>query len=106
MVASVNLLEQLRVADRLFYVSPSANSNSAGLSRLASPQGPLAPEDMYSNVNDVSILNDIVNKIEAERDDLEEYRKKLKLYVPGGGKQNQLPNSACPHPRGANDRVR
>ena len=80
MVASVNLLEQLRVVDRLFYVSPSANSNSAGLSRLASPQGPLAPEDMYSNVNDVSILSDIVNKIEAERDDLEEYRKKLKLY--------------------------
>ena len=26
MVASVNLLEQLRVVDRLFYVSPSANS--------------------------------------------------------------------------------
>lgn len=80
LVASVNLLEKLKVVDRLFYVSPSANSNSAGLARLASPQGPLAPEDMYSDVNDTSILSDIVKKIEAERDDLEEYRKKLKLY--------------------------
>ena len=34
MVASVNLLEKLQVVDRLFYVSPSADSNSAGLARL------------------------------------------------------------------------
>ena len=77
LVASVNLLEKLEVVDRLFYVSPSAKSNSAGLARLSKM---LSPEDMYSDVNDVSILTDIVKKIEAERDDLEEYRKKLKLY--------------------------
>ena len=77
MVASVNLLEKLQVVDRLFYVSPSADSNSAGLARLSKI---LSKEDMYSNVNDVSILSDIVKKIEAERDDLENYRKKLKLY--------------------------
>ena len=73
MVASVNLLEKLEVVDRLFYVSPSANSNSAGLARVSKM---LAPEDMYSDVNDVSILTDIVKKIDAERDDLEEYRKR------------------------------
>ncbi len=77
MVASVNLLEKLQAVDRLFYVSPSADSNSASLQRL---KHMLSPEDMYANVNDVSILTDIVNKIEKERDDLEEYRKKLKLY--------------------------
>lgn len=77
MVASVNLLEKLQAVDRLIYVSPSAKSNSAGLSRL---RHMLAPEDMYDDVNNVSILSEIVGKIEQERDDLEEYRRKLKLY--------------------------
>ena len=77
MVASVNLLEKLEAVDRLIYVSPSAKSNSAGLARL---KHMLAPEDMYDNVNDISILSEIVAKIEKERDDLEEYRRKLKQY--------------------------
>jgi len=77
MVASVNLLEKLEAVDRLFYVSPSAKSNSAGLARL---KNMLALEDMYDDVNNVSILTEIVEKVEKERDDLEEYRRKLKLY--------------------------
>lgn len=77
MVASVNLLQQLQVVDRLFYISPSAHSNSASLAQLSKM---LSPEDMYGDVNDVTILSDIVKKIEAERDDLEEYRRRLKLY--------------------------
>ena len=85
MVASVNLLEKLQVVDRLFYVSPSANSNSTALARLSKM---LSPEDMYSNVNDISILTDIVNKIEKERDDYEEYHRKLKLYNEGKRKVN------------------
>ena len=80
MVASVNLLEKLSTVDRLFYVSPSANSNSTALGRLSKM---LSPEDMYSNVNDISILTDIVNKIEKERDDYEEYHRKLKDYKEG-----------------------
>ena len=77
MVASINLLEKLQVVDRLFYVSPSADSNSASLARLGNM---LHKEDMYSNVNDVSILGDIVSKIERERDDYEEYHRRLKKW--------------------------
>ena len=77
MVASVNLLEKLQVIDRLFYVSPSADSNSAGLARLSKM---LSPEDMYSDVQNVGILADIVSKIERERDDYEEYHRKLKRW--------------------------
>ena len=77
MVASVNLLEKLEVVDRLFYVSPSADSNSAGLARLSKM---LSKEDMYSDVNNVSILSDIVSKIERERDEYEEYHRKLKKW--------------------------
>ena len=76
-VASVNLLEKLQVVDRLFYISPSADSNSAMLTRL---KHMLSPEDMYSDVQDVGILKDIVDKIDKERDDLEEYRRRVKLY--------------------------
>ena len=85
MVASVNLLEKLSTVDRLFYVSPSANSNSTALTRLGKM---LSPEDMYSDVNNISILTEIVNKIEKERDDYEEYHRKLKLYNEGKRKVN------------------
>ena len=58
MVASINLLEKLQTVDRLFYVSPSADSNSASLAKLGRM---LHKEDMYSNVNDVSILAGITS---------------------------------------------
>ena len=77
LAASVNLLEKLQVIDRLFYVSPSVDSNSVGLQRLSKM---LNKEDMYSDVNDVSILSDIIFKIERERD---EYMK------------NTIANSNC-----------
>ena len=77
MVASVNLLEKLQVVDRLFYVSPSADSNSAGLARLSKM---LSKEDMYSDVNNIGILSEIVSKIERERDDYEAYHIKLKRW--------------------------
>ena len=77
MVASVNLIEKLQVVDRLFYVSPSAHSNSAGLARLSKI---LSKEDMYANVNDTTILADIISKIERERDDYELYHRKLKRW--------------------------
>jgi hypothetical protein len=76
-VSSVNLLEKLKTVDRLFYVSPSADSNSLMLQRLGKM---LSKEDMYSNVNDVSILQDIVSKIEQERDDYEEHHRRMKEY--------------------------
>ena len=77
MVASINLLEKLHCVDRLFYVSPSADSNSTSLARLGKM---LHKDDMYSNVNDISILAEIVTKIERERDDYEEYHRRLKRW--------------------------
>lgn len=77
MVASVNLIHKLKVVDRLFYVSPSAASNSASLERL---KHILHPEDLYSDVTNVSLLADIVSKIERERDDYEEYHRKMKRW--------------------------
>ena len=76
-VASVNLLEKLAVVDRLFYVSPSADSNSSLLQRLTKM---LAPEDMYSDVQNVGILAEIVAKIERERDEYEDYWRKMKRW--------------------------
>jgi lipoate-protein ligase A len=76
MVSSINLLQHMPV-DRLFYVSPSANSNSGALSKLSKI---LQKEDMYSDINRIELLDDIVKKIEQERDDLEEYHLKLKKW--------------------------
>lgn len=87
MVASLNLIEKMNVIDRMFYISPSAESNSTALARLGSI---LAKEDTYSDVNDVSILGEIVSKIEKERDDYEDYHKRLKEEKHKTNKFNSL----------------
>ena len=76
-VATVNLLEKMHCVDRLMYVSPSADSNKTLLQRLSKM---LAPEDCYSDVQDISLIADIVKKIEKERDDYEEYWRKMKRW--------------------------
>ena len=86
-VATQNFLMKLKCVDRLFYISPSANSNSVLLSRLG---GMLQPNDMYSDVQNVKILDEIVSKIEAERDDLEEYWRKLDAYKRALRKVNSM----------------
>ena len=88
MVASINLLQQMPV-DRLFYVSPSADSNSGALSKLSKM---LQKEDMYSDVNNIALLTDIICKIERERDDYEDYHRKLKKWESAHHKiQSDLP---------------
>ena len=77
MVSTINFIEKFKAIDRLFYVSPSADSNSGALKTLSDI---LEPEDMYSNVNDITLLADIVKKIEAERDDYEQYHKKMEIW--------------------------
>ena len=72
-----SFLEKLECVDRLFLVSPSARSNKQFTDRL---KDMLAEEDTYDNVDDISILDDIVRKVEQERDDLEEYLAKKKKY--------------------------
>jgi len=71
---TVNLLERMPY-DRIICVSPSIHSNKAIMGRLK-----IDPEDIYEDPNDISILDKIKESIEKERDDLEEYREKKKLY--------------------------
>ena len=76
-VITTNLIEQLKVVDRLILVSPSAASNKALNDRL---ERILAKEDMFDNPNDISVLDRIVGIVEKERDDYEEYWEKRRKY--------------------------
>ena len=76
-VITTNLIEQLKVVDRLILVSPSAASNKALNDRL---KRILASEDMFDNPNDISVLDKIVGIVEKERDDYEEYWDKRCKY--------------------------
>ena len=70
-------LEKLDVIDRLIVVSPSALSNKALLDRLKKM---LKPEDIHSDVNDITVIDRIIASVDKERDDLEEYLEKKKRY--------------------------
>ena len=78
-VAVTNLLEKLQAVDRLIIVSPSIQSNKVLTDRL---KGMIVDKtDLYGDVDDVSVLDDIIRKIEKERDDFEEYHDKIKKYA-------------------------
>ena len=47
-ILTLNFIEQLKVVDRLFIVSPSASSNRALLDRLGNM---ISEEDIYTDVN-------------------------------------------------------
>ena len=70
----VNLMESMPY-DRVIVVSPSIKSNKALMSRLK-----IDPEDIYENPDDITILDEIKQKIEQERDDLEKYEVDKKKY--------------------------
>ena len=76
-VITTNLIEQLQVVDRLILVSPSAASNKALNDRLRKI---LAPEDIFTDPNDISVLDRIVDIVEKERDDYEEYWEKKRKF--------------------------
>ena len=76
-VITTNLIEQLKVVDRLILVSPSAASNKALNDRLTRF---LSPEDMFDNPNDVGVLDKVVAIVEKERDDYEAYWEKRRKY--------------------------
>ena len=72
---TVNLMERMPY-DRILVVSPSIKSNKVLMSRLK-----IDPEDIYENPDDISVLDDIKLKIEAERDELEKYWENKKKYT-------------------------
>lgn len=73
-LSCVCLLEKMKY-DRIFVVSPSVKSNKEYMDRLN-----LSIDDIEDDVDDITCIDRILAKIELERDDLEEYRSKLKTY--------------------------
>ena len=76
-VITAALIERLKVVDRLICVSPSASSNKVLLDRF---KNILAPEDIFKDVSDINVHDKVIAIVEEERDLLEEYRTKLKLW--------------------------
>lgn len=76
-VLTASFIEQLHCVDRLMVVSPSALSNKVLLDRFKQI---LAPEDIFSDVNDITVIDQIIERVEAERDDYERYHAELKRY--------------------------
>ena len=71
-------IEHMKVVDRLILLSPSAASNKALNDRLRSI---LAPEDIFTDPNDVGVLDRIVAIVEQERDDYEIYHANRKKHA-------------------------
>ena len=70
----VELIDRMKY-DKIFLISPTLCSNYEMLSRLN-----IEEENIFQDPNDISILDEIVERIQEEADILEEYRRKLKLY--------------------------
>jgi len=70
----INLMERMPY-DRIFVISPSIKSNRALLSRLK-----LDEDDIYEDPDEIGCLDEIKEKIERERDDLEKYWEDKKKY--------------------------
>ena len=73
-LSAVNLIEKMKY-DRLFVVSPSVLSNKELMDRLS-----IEPDDVYDDVDDITCIDRILEKLDQERDDLEEYQAKMKLW--------------------------
>jgi len=73
-VAMTNLMSMLKF-DRIFVISPTCKSNSQLMSMLD-----IDPDDVYEDPDDPGVVDDIITKIEEERDDLETYLEKMKQW--------------------------
>ena len=69
----MNQLKQVKACDRIFVISDTFNSNKKLLDHLD-----IDPDDIFSP-NDPNVIPEITKRIEAERDDLLEYRQNMKL---------------------------
>jgi len=64
----------VKACDRIFVISDTFNSNKKMMEHLD-----IKREDIFSP-NDPNVIPEITKRIEAERDDLLEYRQNLKMY--------------------------
>jgi len=73
-VATSNLVKMMNY-DKIIMVSPSIKSNRPILNMLK-----IDDDDIFEDVDDISVLDKIVKKIEFEKDDLQRYYEELEEY--------------------------
>ena len=73
-ISIVNLVKKLEF-DRIFLISPTAKSNHSILSMIN-----IDEDDMYEDTEDLTIIDDIISKVEEEGREYDEYHEKMKEY--------------------------
>lgn len=73
-IAVVNLVEKMNY-DRIFVISPTFKSNSAIMSQLS-----IDEDDIYEDTDDIGCIDNIIEKINEEASEYDEYHKKMKEY--------------------------
>ena len=73
-VSLVSLLEKLPF-DRIFWVGCSIKSNKELIKRLK-----IAPEDLFEDTDDITLLDKIKAEVEKEAQELEKYEAEMKRY--------------------------
>ena len=73
-ISIVNLVKKLEF-DRIFLISPTAKSNHAILSMIN-----IDEDDMYEDTEDLTIIDNIISKVEEEGREYDEYHEKMKEY--------------------------
>ena len=77
-VKMVNILRMLKETgsmSRIFCVSPTFNSNKILLKELG-----IEDEDIFSDPDDESIIQTIIDAVDREREDYERYHEQMKQY--------------------------
>ena len=73
-ISIVNLVKKLEF-DRIFLISPTAKSNHAILSMIN-----IDEDDMYEDTEDLTIIDDIIRRVEEEGREYDEYHERMKEY--------------------------
>ena len=72
---AVSNLARMMDYDRVFLISPTATSNKTILDPLG-----IDPEDVFEDLDDKNVINNVIEKINLERDDYEAYLEQIKEY--------------------------
>ena len=73
-IAVVNLIKKMNY-DRIFWISPTCKSNMTIISMLK-----INEEDIYEDIDDISVPDQIKAEIELEAAKYDEYHRKMKKY--------------------------
>ena len=73
-VACVNLVQKLNY-DRIFIISPTFKSNRSSMELLS-----IDEDDVYEDVDDISCVDNIMEKIKEEAEEYDHYHEKMAEY--------------------------